>query len=154
MFMFDKSIKSKNSELVDNKRVVNVWEYPENKDTSSRWDDFCNTDGRKKQLTLGDQHGNFLKLLHSLIQRDLVDTLTKKDFRDLVELDKEHTILCQRRRKGRVDAREFETQCNNQIAKFDAIIDKLIVKCQLRAKYYILKGFILSCLQFCGLLII
>lgn len=103
---------------------VNVWEPPIVDSTS--WDILYKPEGGQKQLTLGDQHGNFLKLLYSVLEKGVVSGITDNDYRSLVTLEHNHLEALVRLQDPNLQELA-KRQIQQQIAAFDKIIDKLVV---------------------------
>lgn len=92
----------------------NVWAFDSTTvATSESWGNTNSSpSGRKKQLDIGDLHGNFLKLLKPLLQTGVVSLAEGTDYEELVRIENIAPHL--------LEQEDFN--------KFKAIIDRLIIK--------------------------
>lgn len=64
------------TKYIQGSEQVDIWACPQANeiDSPDKWNELATLPNGQKRLVLGDQHGNFLKLVHSLITRGVVGT--------------------------------------------------------------------------------
>lgn len=114
-----------NSLLKSASQSISIWKFPTVIDNPWRLL-HSPTKGRRRQMTLGDQHGNFLKLLYSLIEKGVVQC-EKDTYKALVELENAHLQLMKEMSKVISPSADQKKRLKIQIAHFRELIATLAV---------------------------